>query len=201
MLEKIIIDIGYWGILAVVFAESGLFFGFFLPGDSLLFIAGLLASRGVFPLSHLLIGSFIAAVLGDNVGYNFGKRVGVKLFTREDSVLFHKDHVARAQHFYEKYGKKAIVLARFVPIVRTFAPIAAGVGSMEYKTFFAYNVIGGLAWTAGFSLLGYFIGDLLPEGEKYFSIIIMAIIVISLIPAVLQHKQEIRSILSKLRKK
>src|SRR3989338_1275240 len=165
MLETLITGLGYWGIIAVVFAESGLFFGFFLPGDSLLFIAGLLASRQVFSIEALVIGSGIAAVLGDNVGYHFGKKVGVKLFVREDSFFFHKDHIKRAQHFYEKHGKKAIVLARFVPIILTFAPIAAGVGDMEYKTFFAYNIIGGVLWTAGFTLMGYFIGDVLPGGE------------------------------------
>src|SRR3989338_10680690 len=134
-LTEILPVIGYTGITAIIFAESGLLIGFFLPGDSLLFTAGFLASQGVFNIALLCALSFIAAVTGDSVGYAFGKNIGPKLFTKEDSWLFHKKNLAKAQHFYEKYGVKTIILARFIPVVRTFAPIVAGIGNMHYKTF------------------------------------------------------------------
>src|SRR3989338_1983266 len=127
--------LGLVGVFAIVFAESGLFFGFFLPGDSLLFTAGILASQGHFNVVLLWLGCMLCAIFGDSVGYAFGKKVGPKIFYREDSFFFHKKHIERTRAFFEKYGKKTIVLARFVPIVRTFAPILAGVGQMEYRTF------------------------------------------------------------------
>ncbi len=174
--------LGILGIFVVVFVESGLFFGFFLPGDSLLFTAGLLASQGFLNVYLLTPLVFLAAVLGDNVGYTFGRRVGIKIFTREDSFFFHKDHISRAQHFYEKHGKKTIILARFIPIIRTFAPILAGVGSMPYKTFFTYNVIGGFVWSFGLIILGYSLGSFVPNIDKYLLPIIFGIIFLSLIP-------------------
>ena len=125
----------------MVFSESGLFVGFFFPGDSLLFTAGFLASQGVFNIGLLIVIVFIAAVLGDNVGYAFGKKVGPMIFNREDSLFFHKDNLERASRFYDAHGKKTIILARFLPGVRTFAPILAGVGKMNYATFFSYNII------------------------------------------------------------
>jgi len=177
---------GYLGLFGIIFAESGLFFGFFLPGDSLLFTAGFLASKGFLNV-YILIGlTFIAAVLGDNTGYWFGKKTGPKIFTREDSLLFHKDHVTKAEHFFQKYGPKTIIFARFVPIVRTFAPILAGVGKMHYHTFFFYNLVGGFLWTAGLSLLGYFLGQLVPSIDKYLLPIIALIIIISVLPNIYQ---------------
>lgn len=176
--------LGLFGVFAIVFAESGLFFGFFLPGDSLLFTAGLLASQDFFHISWLVFGCVAFAILGDNVGYVFGKRVGEKIFTREDSFFFHKKHVSRAQDFYEKHGKKAIMLARFVPVVRTFAPILAGVGKMHYRTFFIYNVIGGIVWGAGLPLLGFLLGNTVPDIDRYIWPIIILIIFISVLPII-----------------
>ncbi len=185
---KILIQtVGILGVFAVIFAESGLFFGFFLPGDSLLFTAGLLASQDYFSITSLIFGCIIFAILGDNVGYAFGRRVGEKIFIREDSFFFHKKHVARAQIFYEKYGKKAIVLARFVPVVRTFAPILAGVGKMQYRTFLVYNIVGGVVWVSALSLLGFVLGNTVPDIDKYVLPIIALIIFISILPILLSY--------------
>lgn len=182
--------VGYIGLFAIIFAESGLFFGFFLPGDSLLFTAGLLASQGLFNYYALAIIFAFAAIAGDNVGYLFGKKIGPKIFNREDSFFFHKKHVERTHNFYEKYGNKTIVLARFVPIVRTFAPILAGVGKMNYGTFFKYNVIGGLIWGVGISFLGYFLGSKIPGIENYLNYIIVAIIATSFLPIIFEFIRE-----------
>lgn len=177
---------GYLGLFGIIFAESGLFVGFFLPGDSLLFTAGFLAAKGFLNIYFLIGLTFIAAVLGDNTGYWFGKKTGPRIFTREDSLLFHKDHINKAENFFKKYGPKTIIFARFVPIVRTFAPILAGVGKMNYQTFFAYNLIGGALWTIGLSLLGYFLGQLVPDIDKYLLPIVALIIIISVLPNIYQ---------------
>src|SRR3989338_3797770 len=181
-LPNLIKTFGYLGIFVIVFAESGLFFGFFLPGDSLLFTAGLLASQGHFDVWLLWAGCMVAAMLGDSVGYTFGRKVGPKLFYREDSFFFHKKHVERTRAFYEKYGKKTIILARFVPIVCTFAPILAGVGQMEYRTFVSYNVIGGVLWCTLLIFLGFGLGSFIPSIDRYLLPIVLAIIVISFLP-------------------
>ncbi len=139
-LPELIRSVGYIGVWAITFAESGLLVGFFLPGDSLLFTAGFLAFQGFLNIWLLIIGAFVCAVVGDNVGYATGNRFGRRLFQKEDSWLFHKKHIVTAQKFYEKYGKKTIILARFMPIVRTFAPIVASIGSMHYRTFLTYNL-------------------------------------------------------------
>lgn len=178
--------VGTIGIIAIVFAESGLFFGFFLPGDSLLFTAGLFASQGHLPLVPLLIGCALAAIIGDSVGYAFGRRVGPALFSKEDSFLFHKKHAERAKAFYEKHGVKTILLARFVPIIRTFAPIIAGVGVMPYRTFLIWNIAGGLLWTQLSLLAGFFLGQAIPGIEDYLHYIILGIIVVSLIPIAIE---------------
>ena len=178
--------LGLVGTVSIVFAESGLFFGFFLPGDSLLFTAGLLSSQGLISLLPLLFLSFLAAFLGDNVGYWFGKKIGPKIFNKEDSFFWNKKHITKSQIFFEKYGKKAIILARFIPIVRTFTPILAGVGLMEYKTFIRYNIVGGFLWTFGMILLGFFFGSLIPNPDKYLLPVIAAIIFISFIPPLLE---------------
>jgi membrane-associated protein len=191
-LETILPTIGYIGITAIVFAESGLLIGFFLPGDSLLFTAGFLASQGVFNIVYLCLLSFIAAVAGDSVGYAFGRNIGPKLFTKEDSWLFHKKNLAKAQHFYEKYGVKTIILARFIPVVRTFAPIVAGIGDMHYKTFITYNIIGGLIWGVGVTLAGYFLGQLIPDVDKYLIPIVLVIIVASVLPSALHILMEMK---------
>jgi len=187
--KQLVDSLGFWGghlaIWAIVFAESGLLIGFFLPGDSLLFAAGLLASAGKLNIFALIIGCFICAVVGDNVGYATGKRFGPKLFSKEDSLFFHKNHITKAQNFYEKHGTKTIVLARFMPVVRTFAPIVAGIGKMDYSTFFKFNLLGGLVWTSGLSLLGFGLGNVIPDVDKYLLPITLAIVVISIIPSLL----------------
>lgn len=187
---------GYVGIFVIVFAESGLFIGFFLPGDSLLFTAGLLASQGYFNILALTLLCFIAAVLGDNFGYVFGRKVGPSIFSREDSLLFNKKHLLYASEFYQKHGKKTIVLARFMPFVRTFAPILAGVANMHYGTFLFYNITGGLLWAVGLTLLGYFLGNTIPDIDKYLLPIIGGIVLVSVLPGVIHFLWE-RSRLAK----
>lgn len=182
-LEKLIQAIGLLGVFGIVFAESGLLIGFFLPGDSLLFTAGLLAAQGFFPIPLLVIGCFIAAVLGDSVGYYMGHKYGRKLFNREESILFHKDHLIKAEAFYKKHGGKTIVLARFMPVIRTFAPIVAGMGSMNYATFLIYNLFGGFLWAVGLTLLGYYLGNI-PFVQHYFEYFIFGIIFLSIAPVV-----------------
>jgi len=185
-LKGLIEQIGYLGVFAIIFAESGVLIGFFLPGDSLIFTAGLLASPkfGFFHILPLLTGSFIAAVIGDNVGYEFGKRVGRKLFTKDDSILFHKKNLLAAQEFYEKHGGKAIILARFMPVVRTFAPIVAGIGHMDHKKFSFFNMIGGAIWVFGVGLMGYFLGSLIPDVDKYIVPGIVIILFVSVAPPI-----------------
>ena len=181
-LIELIKTFGYLGIFTIVFAESGLFFGFFFPGDSLLFTAGLIASQGFINIWILVPLIILGAILGDNVGYWFGAKVGPKIFTREDSFFFHKRHVERTHNFYLKYGAKAVVLARFIPIVRTFTPILAGVGTMPYGTFLKFNIIGGVLWGAGVTLLSYFLGAIIPGIDRYLLPIVISIIVVSFLP-------------------
>lgn len=179
-------NLGLFGILFAIFAESGLFFGFFLPGDSLLFSAGILAAAGHFNVVVLFVGSFICAVLGDSVGYWTGKKLGPKIFTKPDSFFFSKKNLDKTVKFYEKYGKKTIVLARFVPIVRTFAPILAGVGSMRYDHFIFYNISGGLLWSFSLIFAGYFLGNSVENIDEYILPIVALIILISFLPLVLE---------------
>jgi membrane-associated protein len=183
-LEAIIKAIGLLGVIGLVFAESGLLIGFFLPGDSLLFTAGFLASQGYLNIWGLVIGTFIAAVVGDSVGYEFGKKVGPKLFTRDNSIIFNKEHLNRAQKFYERHGGKTIIIARFMPVIRTFAPIVAGIGNMKYRTFLSFNVIGGALWAIGLSLLGYFLGKAF-DIDKYILPIIGVILFLSVLPGII----------------
>jgi membrane-associated protein len=193
-LESTLQAIGLIGLFAIVFAESGLFFGFFLPGDSLLFTAGLLSSQGhLAPLPVILVGCFVAAVAGDQVGYVFGARVGPSLFRRPDSRVFKQEYVEKARAFFERHGSKTIVLARFVPIVRTFAPILAGVGEMQYRTFVTFNLIGGLLWAVGVTTLGYVLGETAPWVEEYLLLVIAVIIALSLIPVAVELLRSRRS--------
>ncbi len=184
-LTDLIQTIGYIGIFAIIFSESGILLGFFLPGDSLLFTAGFLASQGLLSLPVLVIGCFIAAVAGDSVGYAFGNKVGVKLFQKEDSLFFHKKNLIKTQEFYEKHGAKTIVLARFIPFIRTFAPIVAGIGSMHYSTFIKFNILGGILWAIGLNLAGYFLGSLIPDVDKYLIPIVLGIMFVSVLPPML----------------
>ncbi|CAN5144574.1 hypothetical protein BH18ACT5_BH18ACT5_08430 [soil metagenome] len=191
--QNLLITFGTIGLFLIVFAESGLFFGFFLPGDSLLFTAGLFAAEGTLNLPLILVGCFVAAVAGDQVGYLFGQRVGPALFRRPDSRLFKQEYVERAQEFFARHGAKTIVLARFVPIVRTFAPILAGVGRMPYRTFLSFNVIGGFLWAIGVTLLGFWLGNLIPDIDRYLLPIIVLIIALSFLPMVFEWRKRRRA--------
>lgn len=177
---------GYILISAIIFAESGLLIGFFLPGDSLLFTVGFLASQGFLDIQVVSVLCFVAAITGDSVGYAFGHRVGRQLFQRPDSRLFKQEYLLRAENFYEKHGAKTIVLARFVPVVRTFAPIVAGIGKMTYRTFLTYNVIGGALWALGLTWLGYWIGDLVPNVDRFILPVIAIIILLSILPGIIE---------------
>ncbi|MEK7641959.1 MAG: VTT domain-containing protein [Patescibacteria group bacterium] len=190
--KALIMTLGALGVIAIIFVETGLFFGFFLPGDSLLFTAGFLASQGYVSLPLLLVGTFVAAVVGDSVGYAFGKKVGPALFSREDSVVFNKQHIVRAQNFYEKHGKKTIILARFMPIIRTFAPIVAGMGNMRYRTFITFNIIGAFVWTWGMLWLGYGLGALIPNPDRYIIPVVIVIVLTSAAPALKEIFKEAR---------
>jgi membrane-associated protein len=196
--QELIRSFGTIGLFLIIFAESGLLFGFFLPGDSLLFTAGLFAAKGDLNIVVILIGCFLAAVIGDQVGYAFGRKVGPSIFSRPNSRLFKQSHIQRADQFFEEHGAKTIVLARFVPVVRTFAPILAGVGSMRYRTFLVYNLIGGFLWAVGVTMLGYLLGDQIGADniDKYLLPIIFVIIVISILPAVievLRHRRKAKA--------
>lgn len=181
--ETLITTLGTIGVIVIIFMETGLFFGFFFPGDSLLFTAGFLASGGYVSLPIILFGAFIAAILGDSFGYAFGSRIGPAIFRKDNSFFFNRKYIEKAEVFYEKYGKKTIILARFVPIVRTFAPIVAGVGKMSYRTFIAFNVIGAFLWTWGMTIAGYALGSLVPNPDKYVLPAIAVIIIVSIMPA------------------
>ena len=178
---------GYVVILFVVFAETGLAAGFFLPGDSLLFVAGLFAADGKFNLFALLIGVFLAAVVGDAVGYFTGSKMGPRLFKRQKSLLFRPSHLQKAQAFYEKYGGKTIIIARFVPIVRTFAPIVAGAAQMPYRQFVIFNVIGGFLWVFTMILGGFFLGRAFPALREHIEIVVIVIVALSLMPPVIEY--------------
>ena len=196
--------VGYLGIFAIVFLESGLLIGFFFPGDSLLFTAGFLASQGFFDIKILIAGCFIAAVAGDSIGYYIGAKLGPKLFKKDNSIIFHKKHLERAQRFYDKHGGKTIILARFIPVIRAFAPVVAGAGKMNYKKFLTFNLFGGVLWAIGVTLAGYYLGSLIPDVDKYLLPIVGLIVIASILP-VLHHglvDAEIRaSIIRKLKRK
>jgi membrane-associated protein len=182
-LAQIIETVGYIGLFSIVFAESGLFFGFFLPGDSLLLTAGLLASRGKLDMAILVIALPLAAILGDSVGYWFGKKTGPRIFRREDSLLFRRKNLLAAKAFYERHGGKTVVLARFLPFIRTFAPIVAGAVEMRYSRFLFFNVVGGLLWGIGVTAAGYYLGQSIPNIDRYFLAVVAAVIVLSALPA------------------
>ena len=187
--EKILDKGGLALLTLIVFAESGLLVGFFLPGDSLLFVAGFLSSDAgdhrLPALPIVLVCVVAAAIIGDQVGYLFGRKVGPALFTRADSRLFKQQNVHKAHDFIEKYGPKTIVLARFVPIVRTFAPIVAGVGQMDYRTFVKFNVLGGLLWGVGVTTLGYFLGEV-EFIKNNIEVAIVAIVAVSVLPVAIE---------------
>jgi membrane-associated protein len=198
-LGEIIKTFGYLGMFAIIFAESGLLIGLLLPGDSLLFTAGFLASQKNpatgepwFDITVLTLGCFIAAVSGDAVGYTFGYRVGRPLFQREDSRFFKRRHLLKAEEFYQKHGGKAIILARFMPAIRTLVPIVAGAAHMRYRDFAVYNFVGGLIWAVGMTLGGYFLGNLIPDPDRFLLPILAVIILASAVPGVWHVVQERR---------
>ena len=188
MLDPIFLikTLGLIGVIGIIFAETGLFFGFFLPGDSLLFTAGIFASQGLLNINILLIGCIVAAILGDSIGYWSGKKYGRTLFDKGSGFFFKKERLEQAEIFYQKHGKSTIIIARFIPIIRTFAPIVAGIGRMEYSTFIFYNISGGILWVAIFLLLGYFLGGLIPNLDAFIFPIALGIIIISFIPIIVK---------------
>jgi membrane-associated protein len=194
--RDILESFGPWatvGLFLIIFAETGLLIGFFLPGDSLLFTAGILASQGHLNIAVIAIGCFLAAVIGDQVGYTIGHRAGPALFRRPDSRIFKQKYVERTKEFFEKHGPKTILLARFVPVVRTFAPVLAGVGEMDRRTFTTYNVVGGFIWGLGVTVAGYVLGEAIGENvDKYLLPIILVIIVLSILPPVIEALRERR---------
>lgn len=174
-IDKIILG---WGLLAIgltVFAESGLLVGIFLPGDTLLLGAGILAAQGTLPLMPLICIVILGAILGDNVGYSIGRRTGPRIFKKKDGIIFRHEYIEKAEQFYEKHGGKTIILARFVPIVRTFAPLVAGVGKMPRRRFLAFNIVGGILWGGGIILLGFLLGNTIPGLDKYISLTILLV--------------------------
>lgn len=203
-LVELIKTAGYLGVFTIVFLESGLLIGFFFPGDSLLFTAGFLASQGFLDIRVLIMGCFIFAVLGDSIGYYIGKKLGPKIFIKDNSIFFHKGHLEKAQKFYDKHGGKTIILARFVPVIRAFAPVVAGAGKMNYKKFVTFNLVGGVLWAIGVTLAGYYLGSLIPDVDKYLLPIVGLIIIASVLPAIhhMWVDAEIRaSIISKFKRK
>jgi membrane-associated protein len=181
--ETIIRSGGVFLIAAIIFAESGLLVGFFLPGDTLLFGAGLAASQGQISLPWLIVAVVLAAIIGDNVGYSIGRRTGNRIFNKKDGIIFRKEHLEIAEQFYDKHGGKTIILARFTPLVRTFAPVVAGAGKMSRRRFFAFNIIGGILWGAGMPLLGYYIGSKIPGLDHYIEYVIIGVVLLSLVLA------------------
>ncbi len=191
-LDDLILWGGYVLLTAIVFTETGLLVGFFLPGDSLLITAGLVAAAGHLSLPWLFVLLSAAAIVGDTVGYAIGYRAGPVVFTRPKSWLFNPRNVDRTREFYARYGAKTIVIARFVPILRTFAPVVAGVGQMGYRRFLSYNVIGGLGWTVGLTSAGYLLGRSVPNIGSYVHVVVLVVIVLSVIPIAVEGLRERR---------
>jgi len=183
---------GYVVLAAIVFTETGLLIGFFLPGDSLLITAGLVAATGALDIWWLNVLLVAAAVAGDSVGYAIGARIGPRLFTREKSWLFNPRHIVRTREFYERHGAKTIVIARFVPIIRTFAPVVAGVGQMSYRRFLFYNVAGALGWVLSMTWAGYLLGNVVPNIDRHIHIVVIVVIVLSVIPIAVEIVRERR---------
>jgi membrane-associated protein len=184
---------GYVALVGIVFTETGLLVGFFLPGDSLLITAGVVAATGTLDIWTLSVLVSVAAVVGDSTGYAIGYRAGPRLFTREESRWFARRHLVRTREFYERHGGKTIVLARFIPIIRTFAPVVAGVGQMEYRRFVAYNVVGAVAWVWGLLWAGYLLGQSVPDIGRHIHLVIAVVVVLSVLPIGLEYWKARRS--------
>jgi membrane-associated protein len=188
-----------WGgmlmLTVIVFAETGLLIGFFLPGDSLLVTAGVFAAAGHLDIRILLTVVTAAAVVGDQVGYYIGYRTGPRIFRREDSLLFKRAHLIRARNFYEKHGGKTIILARFMPIIRTFAPVVAGVAEMQYRRFVTYNVVGGVLWVWSMALLGYSLGRVVPDIDRHIHLVIVVVVFLSILPGIIEYLRSRRGVI------
>jgi membrane-associated protein len=183
---------GYVGLTTIIFAETGLLVGFFLPGDSLIVTAGLLSAQPQFGLNVYVLGLLltIAAIIGNSVGYAIGRATGPRLFTRDDSLLFKKKHLYRAQDFYQKHGGKTLIIARFMPIVRTFVPVVAGLANMPLKAYTAYNVLGAVGWIWSMLFIGHFLGRVVPGIDKHIEPMILVIVALSLLPALISWRRE-----------
>ena len=181
----LIARVGQYGLPLIIFAETGLLAGFFLPGDSLLITAGLFAARGDLNLTLLIVTLIPAAILGNATGYQIGKRTGKALYSRPDSLLFRREHLRMTHEYYERHGGKTIIIAQFAPILRTFAPVVAGVAEMGYRRFASYNIIGAVAWIASMTLGGYLLGNVIPGIDKRIDVVVMVVIAVSLLPAVI----------------
>lgn len=192
-LPELIRTAGYLGLFGIIFAETGLFFGFFLPGDSLLFTAGILASQGFLNIWWLCPLFFLAALVGDNVGYQIGRVAGPRLFTRPKSLLFNPEHLTRSHAFFERHGGKAVILARFVPVVRTFSPVVSGLARMRYVKFMFFSVIGALLWAVGLTLFGYWLGTAIPNVEHYLLPGVIIIILLSISPGIVHVLKDKKS--------
>jgi membrane-associated protein len=196
-LEEIVIWGGYIGLFAIIFSETGLFVGFFLPGDSLLVTAGLFAARGELNIAILCPLLLTAAILGNATGYLIGLRAGHALFNRPQSRFFRRDHLLKTKQFYEKYGGVTIILAQFMPFARTFAPVVAGIAEMPYRRFAVFNVVGAICWILGMLLLGYFLGRSIPGIQNKIEYVIAVVILVSLLPMIIKyihHKMKVRSV-------
>ena len=179
--------VGLYGMIAIVFSETGLMVGFFLPGDSLLVTAGLFAAKGDLNIYTLVPCLIVAAITGNSTGYAIGRRAGQALYSRPNSFFFRREHLIRTHEFYERHGGKTIIMAQFIPIVRTFAPVVAGAAEMTYRRFITFNVVGAILWIASMSLLGYFLGRAIPDIEKRIHLVVAAVIFLSLLPAIIGY--------------
>lgn len=191
-IPQLVQTVGYLGLFAIIFAESGILIGLFLPGDSLLFTTGFLASQGFLNIWVLIPLLYLAAFLGDSTGYWIGEKVGPRIFNRPKSFWFNPENVEKTRAFFEKHGAKAVVLARFIPVIRTFIPVMAGVGEMKYRTFVFYNAIGALLWAAGLTFAGYLFGNVIPNADRYVLPVVALIVLISLMPPAWQYWRERR---------
>lgn len=188
-INSIVQTFGYTGIAVIIFAESGLLLGFILPGDSLIFLAGLLAARGDFDIALLILIIFLSGIAGDNMGYLIGKKLGRKVF-QKNTFIFNQENLQRTEIFFEKYGKNTFLLQRFIPVVRAFGPLLAGVGRMRYYSFFLFDLIGTALWSVGVTLLGFYLGQVIPNIDSYLLPIIMLIIIVSLLPTFIAYKKK-----------
>jgi membrane-associated protein len=184
-LNTLVQTAGLVGLTAIIFSETGLLFGFFLPGDSLLVTAGLFAGTGALKIYELVLALTVAAICGNSLGYFIGRSTGPRIFNRENSLFFNKKHAIRAQQFYEKHGRMTIILAQFMPIIRTFSPVVAGVGGMKFPIFFRFNAIGAILWVWSMLGIGYFLGNYIPGIDKHIEIVVAIVIFISILPGII----------------